>query len=175
MDVDALIGGYIDEDVDLPDIKDNRIASFAFRYAVEFKKTRGVWASEYGVHKHTIDMWLARKDVREFIFCIRVNQRKKMNVVAQRMKEQPLIKLLELLEKPVDNAQMAEVVRKTAGDCLRIVVKGKLPLDENEERLVSVNVTNNNQVQAVSESNVSVEELKRRVQEIELLEQIVDG
>lgn len=51
---------------DLPFIPE-RIRDFLFRYALQCKKTREEWGSEFGVKAGTISRWLKHTGVRDYI------------------------------------------------------------------------------------------------------------
>jgi len=60
-----------------------RIRKFAYRYALEIKRTRAAWAVEFNVKCNVIDRWLRHDGVRAYIAIVRGSAREKIDYLSE--------------------------------------------------------------------------------------------
>ena len=67
---------------DLPFIP-SRVRKFAYRYALECKKTRAAWAVEFNVKCNVIDRWLKHAGVKDYIVLVQGAAREGINYLEE--------------------------------------------------------------------------------------------
>ena len=163
---------YSQEDPELP-LLPERHRMFAFRWATEFRGTQE-WANLFHVTSATIIEWKKNPKIVKYYMIIR---RKQNMVLMERMKileAKAFQKLYELLDMPVTDKN-ADVVRKTIMNVLGVDVDGALNLRVTAEAVAGTK-SESGEERAVAkvEASVDLKRLRERIDEMELLEDMVN-
>lgn len=143
---------------------------FAFRYATEVRRHVD-WANIMHVSIYTIRYWLLKPDVMQYILKLRQERQFLMVERIANLERKAYEKLDEILDTAIDGYTI-ESIRKAVLDTIGLA-RGGDP-QSLREGTVNVNVNANAQAGAVSVSNstarASTEEIKERIQELEMIE-----
>ena len=154
---------------ELPSLPEN-LRTFAFRYATETRRHMD-WANIFHVSIYTIRNWLLKPPVLQYVLKIRYERQALMVERLSELEKRATSKLAEILEEPITENNI-ESLRKTAVDVLALK-RGKIPQDSNAPTIV---IKQEQQQIALSktEANLSIEQLKERIEEFEEIDRIVD-
>jgi len=160
---------YSQSDPQLP-LLPEKYKNFAFRWATEFRSNKQ-WADIFHVASSTIEAWKRNPKILRYYIIIR----KKHNLlVMERMKlleERCFQKLYEMLDLPVTDKNfdaMGKMIMKILG----MDIDGNFNL-----RVTAESSSSSAGEKAVTkvEASIDVDQLRERLDEISLLEQVVKG
>ena len=160
---------YSQEDPELP-LLDERHRMFAFRWATEYRTTVE-WARIFHVSDTTIDLWKRNPKILAYYMILR---RKQNAVLMERMhllETKAFEKLYEILDLEITDKNL-DGVRKTIMNILGVDVEGTLNLRITAEARAEGQTPARSVVAA--EGSVDLKRLRDRIDEMELLEELVD-
>lgn len=164
---------YSQDDPELPLLPEKH-RMFAFRWATEYR-TNAEWARIFHVSDTRIAEWKRNPKILKYYLIIRQKQNM---VLMERMKlleTKAFQKLYEILDMEV-NAKNADVIRKTIMNVLGVNVDGALNLnviaqagasEEGSSRRIKPASGQNDEV-------LDIKRLREKLDEMELLEELVD-
>jgi len=163
---------YSQDDPELPLLPEKH-RMFAFRWATEFR-TNEEWGKIFHVSGSRIAEWKKIPKILRYYLIIR----QKQNIVLmERMKlleTKAFQKLYEILDLEVTDKN-ADIIRKTIMNVLGVDVEGTLNLRVTAEANVRSNIpATETKAVAKVETSVDIKKLRDRLDEMELLEDLVD-
>lgn len=155
---------------ELPDLAEP-YRTFAFRRATEERKNFD-WANIFHVSPYTIRNWLLRPDIQRYI--LKVSQ-ERIALMAERwddLEKAALAKYAEILRLPPTDDNM-DVLLKAARDVLA-VRRGEVPGEKGPTIVMQQSQDQGQIALSKSEANMSIEELKHELAEIEAVNEMLE-
>jgi hypothetical protein len=162
---------YSQDDPELPLLPEKH-RMFAFRWATEFR-TNVEWAKIFHVGSTRVSEWKKNPKILKYYLIIR---RKQNAILMERMRlleAKAFQKLYELLDLEV-NDKNADVIRKTIMNVLGVDVEGTLNLRVTTSASSGTGDSSSPRAVVKAEASVDVKKLRDRLDEIQLLEDLVD-
>ena len=149
------------------------IRSFVIEYVTATRKVKTEsWAKRFNVHAHTIDLWLKRKDVKEYMRYILADDNAYIRGASQKMLKRALKVSMKLLTTHLTEDNMDKLSRFTLG-ILQLYKSGIMNVQPIEGE------TDNEEAQRTMRTikeieKMSIEELREGIQEFEKIDEMLD-